>query len=144
MNTTILIAEDNPDDVTLIRRAFVKAALPSSLQIVRDGDSAIAYLSGTDGFEDREAFPFPALLLLDLKLPRRSGFDILTWIRSHQHLRRLPIVVLTSSREGGDINRAYELGANSYLMKPVKFEHLLEMVKTVNQYWIGMNEKPVF
>src|SRR4051794_4798880 len=145
MNMTesaILLAEDNPDDVALIERAFIKAKLQTPLQVVPDGDAAVAYLSGAGPYSDRAQFPLPTLLLLDLKLPRRSGFDVLSWVRDHPALRRLPVVVLTSSREGVDINRAYELGANSYLTKPVRFENLLEMMRTLDAYWLRMNEKP--
>jgi CheY-like chemotaxis protein len=139
---TLLIVEDRPADVLLIRRAFMKAQIANPLQVVGDGVDAVAYLSGSGAFGDRQKHPLPALLLLDLKLPRKSGLEVLSWLRAQPDLRRLPVVVLTSSKETSDVNRAYELGANSYLLKPVTFESLLEMIKTLRLYWIEMNELP--
>jgi CheY-like chemotaxis protein len=141
-NATILIVEDRPADVLLIRRAFMKAHIVNPLQIVSDGEAAIGYLSGTGSYADRQRYPMPALLLLDLKLPRKSGLEVLSWLRAEPEVRRLPVVVLTSSKESSDVNRAYELGANSYLLKPVTFESLLELIKTLRLYWIEMNELP--
>lgn len=139
---TILLVEDNPDDALLIRRAFKKANLVNPLQLVDDGDKAIAYLSRAAPYDDRTRYPLPVLVLLDLKLPRRSGFEVLQWARSPQGIKRLPIVVLTSSGETVDINTAYDLGANSYLVKPVGFDALFDMVKILQPYWLIMNEKP--
>jgi CheY-like chemotaxis protein len=139
---TILLVEDNPDDVLLIKRAFHKAGVSHSLQVAGHGEEAVAYLSGGDGFADREKFPFPDLMLLDLQLPRRSGHEVLAWLRSQEDLRRLPVVVLTSSKEPRDINRAYELGANSYLVKPVSFEALLDLVRTLERFWLVLAERP--
>lgn len=139
---TILLVEDNPDDVLLIKRAFKKAGLPHSLQIASHGEEAVDYLAGDGGYADREKHPFPALLLLDLQLPRRSGHEVLEWLRAQEDLRRLPVVVLTSSREPTDINRAYDLGANSYLVKPVSFDALLDMVQVLERYWLALAERP--
>ena len=139
---TILIVEDNPTDVMLIRRAFAKANIGNPLQFVRDGDSAVQYLAGGEAYADRDTYPLPALVLLDLKLPRRSGLEVLQWLRSTSPLRRLPVVVLTSSSQSQDVNRAYEFGANSYLVKPVEFDDLKEMVDKVHIYWIQLNTKP--
>ena len=138
----VLLVEDNADDVLLIRRAFRKARLLNPLQVVGDGDAAVAYLGGHAEYADREAHPLPVLVLLDLKLPRRGGLDVLAWLRQQPVLRRMPVVVLTSSAEKEDVTRAYELGANSYLVKPVAFEALLEMVRTLNVYWMILNERP--
>ena len=138
----ILVVEDDPNDVLLIQRAFGKARILNPVRTVSNGDEAVAYLSGEGPFADREAYPFPVLVLLDLKLPRRSGLEVLGWIRSHPGLKRLPIVVLTSSKESADINRAYDLGANSYLVKPVGFDSLLELVKSLEVYWIMLNQNP--
>ena len=138
----ILLVEDSPDDALLIQRAFRKANLANSVQLVRDGEEAVAYLKGEPPFSDRNEFPLPVLMLLDLKLPRRSGLEVLEWVRQDSTLKRLPVVVLTSSRESVDINRAYDLGVNSYLTKPVGFDALLEMVKSVNLYWLILNEQP--
>ena len=139
---TILLVEDDPNDVLLIRRAFRKSDVVNPIQVVGDGEEAIAYLSGRGPYADRERYPLPVLLLLDLKLPRKSGFEVLEWLRQQPGLKRLPVAVLTSSAETPDINRAYDLGANSYLVKPVRFEGLLRMVQTLNLYWLIINEKP--
>ena len=139
----ILLVEDSPDDALLIQRAFRKANLANPVQLVRDGEEAVAYLSGNAPYEDRTRFPLPVFMLLDLKLPRRSGLEVLAWVRQESVMvKRLPVVVLTSSRESVDVNRAYDLGVNSYLTKPVGFEALLEMVKNVNLYWLVLNENP--
>src|SRR5262249_11861963 len=130
---TVLVVEDNPTDVLLIRRAFAKANIANPLHIVRDGDTAVQYLAGEEAYADRAAYPLPAVVLLDLKLPRRSGFEVLRWVRARR--LRLPIVVLTSSKQSQDVNRAYELGANSYLVKPVEFDDLREMLNSVHIYW---------
>jgi CheY-like chemotaxis protein len=138
----ILVVEDSPDDVLLLQRAFRKANLINPVQVVPDGQAAIDYLSGVDAYADRERFPLPALILLDLKLPKRSGHEVLEWIRAQPGLRRVPIAMLTSSKETSDINRAYDLGANSYLMKPVDFDALLQLVQTLKLYWMILNERP--
>lgn len=145
MNTSaypILLVEDSPDDALLIQRAFRKANLANPVQLVRDGEEAVAYLGGAPPYDDRTRFPLPVFMLLDLKLPRRSGLEVLAWVRQESVVKRLPVVVLTSSRESVDVNRAYDLGVNSYLTKPVGFEALLEMVRNVNLYWLVLNENP--
>lgn len=101
------------------------------LQAVSDGDQAIAYLRGVNDFCDRKKYPVPQLILLDLKMPRVSGFDVLAWLRSDDKFKQLPVVVLTSSNHDADVKRAYDLGAKSYLVKPVGFEALVELVKTL-------------
>jgi CheY-like chemotaxis protein len=143
-NPTVLLVEDNPDDVLLTRRAFAKANFPVPLEVVSDGEEALGYLQGAGTYSDRERFPLPMLLLLDLKLPRRSGFEVLEWLRGQPGLRRIPVVVLTSSGQSPDVNRAFDLGANSYLVKPVRLEDLVNLVKTLNLYWLLLNEKPDF
>lgn len=143
MTQTILLVEDNPADILLIQRAFRQADLSHiSLQIVRDGDAAVLYLSGEREYLDRERYPLPILMLLDLKLPRRSGHEVLEWLRQQPDLKRLPVIMLTSSREVFDVNQAYELGVNSYLVKPIGFTALVEMLKTLNLYWLMLNEPP--
>src|SRR5262249_49862465 len=119
---TILLAEDDPNDVILFRRAMGMASLNlDSLHVVRDGEEAISYLNGQAAHADRERYPLPALLLLDLKMPRRSGLEVLSWLRRQPELRHLIVVFLTSSNNAEDIRRAYEAGVNSYLVKPVDF-----------------------
>ena len=138
----ILLAEDDPNDVLLIQRAFQRSLVANPLQVVRDGEEALAYLSGQGLFADRERHPLPVLMLMDLKMPRKSGLEVLEWVRRQPGLKRLPIVVLTYSNQNPDINRAYELGANSYLVKPAGFDSLLELVKNLDMYWLILNEKP--
>jgi CheY-like chemotaxis protein len=138
----VLLVEDNADHVALIERAFRKANIASPLRVVGDGDAAIGYLGASGEFAARADCPIPALILLDLKLPKRDGLEVLTWVRRQESLRRIPVVVLTSSRENKDVNRAYDLGANSYLRKPVQFDELLDIVKHLNVYWLVMNEPP--
>lgn len=142
LHDTILLVEDDANDVVLVKRAFKQAKVANPLQVARDGEEAVAYLAGAGEFADRERFPLPAIILLDLKMPRKSGLEVLEWLRAQPGLKRLPVVVLTSSKENRDINRAYELGANSYLIKPVSFNNLTEMVKTLGLYWIILNEPP--
>ncbi len=139
---TILLVEDDSNDVLLIRRAFKKANIANPLQVVEDGDRALTYLEGQGPYADREQYPLPILVLLDLKLPRRSGLEVLAWLRQRQGLKRLPVVVLTSSKENRDIDQAYDLGANSYLAKPVEFDALVEMMKSLGVYWLILNENP--
>lgn len=138
----ILLVEDNPNDILFIQRAFQQANLINPLRVVRDGDLAVSYLAGEAEFGDRTQHPIPALILLDLKLPRRSGLEVLAWIRQQPLLRRIPVVMLTSSREGVDVDQAYELGVNSYLLKPVKFEDLIKMIETLDAYWLQLNQYP--
>lgn len=138
----ILLVEDNQKDVFLIQRAFRKAGIVTPMQVVSDGDTAVQYLSGQSRYSDRMSYPLPSLILLDLKLPRRSGSEVLNWIRQQPILRRLPVVVLTSSREYTDINRIYDLGANAYITKPPEFDQLVDIIKTLNLHWIIYNEKP--
>ena len=145
MNTTlplILHADDDPNDLLLFKHASRAADLPFLLESVSDGEMAVAYLSGMESYADRSRFPFPALALLDLKMPRRTGFEVLDWIRAQTPLKRLPVVILTSSKHEADINWTYEHGANSYLVKPVGFEALIEMIRAIHHYWLNMNERP--
>jgi CheY-like chemotaxis protein len=140
--TTILHVEDDPNDVLLIARAFRKAEVPAQIQVVNDGEQAVNYLSGSNSFSAREQFPVPSLVLLDLKLPRKSGIEVLGWIRSQPGLKRIPVVMLTSSRQPIDIDRAYDLGVNAYLVKPVNFDGLVEMLRTLDAFWFRVNERP--
>ena len=139
---TLLLVEDDLNDIMLIKRALNGANINNHLQVVDNGEDAIRYLEGSGEYENRDKYPIPILVLLDLKLPRKSGHEVLEWIRSKPKLKRLPVVVLTSSQSSIDINRAYDLGANSYLIKPILFENLLNIMKNFNMYWFILNEKP--
>jgi len=141
-NYKILLVEDDPNDVILIKRAFKKANIINPIQLVENGEDAINYLAGTGKFMDRKLHPLPSLILLDLKLPRKTGYEVLDWVKKQPRLKRIPIVVLSSSKHNLDINRAYDLGANSYLIKPVSFGILLEKVREIDMYWFTLNEKP--
>jgi len=141
-NEIILLVEDDPNDVLLIQRAFQKAGLHDSLKVVRNGDQAIEYLSGEGDYGDRGRFPLPFLVLLDLKMPGTDGFEVLTWARNLPSLRRLLIVVLTSSNLQSDVDKAYELGANSYLVKPVEFDDMVNLIKRFEAYWTEINRTP--
>jgi len=117
-SATILLVEDEPSDVFLMKRALKKAQITNPLQVASDGQEAIDYLSGTDKFSDRTRFPIPTIVFLDLKLPYKNGFEVLTWIRSQPHLENTPVTVLTSSSEERDIAQCYRLGARTFLVKP--------------------------
>jgi CheY-like chemotaxis protein len=135
----VLIVEDDSIDAFMIRRAFRKAHVSTPLAFVDNGDAAVDYMAGRPPYDDRQQHPLPALILLDLKLPRRSGLEVLEWLRAQPGLKRVPVVVLTSSMESRDMRKAYDLGCNSYLLKPVDFEGLRYAVQTVGLYWLVMN-----
>jgi CheY-like chemotaxis protein len=139
---TILLVEDNQSDVFLVERAFQKAKVPHLLQVVEDGEQAVAYLSGAGPYSDRSRFPLPVFVLLDLKLPRQSGFEVLEWLRRQPAIRRLPVVVLTSSNHIEDIDRAYDSGANSYLVKVADPIAVAELARAIEQYWVNLNQQP--
>ena len=141
--TTVLHVEDDPNDALLLQHACRKAGTSLHLQSVSDGEDALAYLRGMDEFGNREQHPLPSLVLLDLKMGRLNGFDVLTWMRKEEKFRRVPVVVLTSSNHDADVKRAYDLGANSYLVKPVNFDALVELVKAIQHYWFKLNERAV-
>jgi CheY-like chemotaxis protein len=131
----ILHVEDDPNDVLLVRRAFQKLSDKDELMHACDGEEAIAYLAGAGIYADRQSYPAPEVVLLDLKLPRKTGFEVLAWARNQPKLRSLPIVMLSSSREQRDVNRCYELGANSFLVKPVDLETLHRTLSVMRDYW---------
>lgn len=138
----ILLVEDDSNDALLIQRAFQKAGLKNTLKLVRDGEQAIKYLCGEGNYADREKFPFPFLMLLDLKMPGTDGFEVLQWLRSKPEFGRLLVVVLTSSNLQSDVDKAYELGANSYLVKPVGFDEMVNMIRRFEVYWTEINRIP--
>ena len=136
MQKLILSVEDNPDDVLILKRAFQKANTSAHLEFLADGDQAIEYLAKLS------QKPCPSLLLLDLKLPRKSGLEVLSWMRSQPDLKRLPVVMLSSSNQPEEINSAYDLGANSYLVKPGSMDEFVQLAKAVETYWVQSNTGP--
>ena len=139
---TILLVEDNPDDVELTLRAFRKYRIVNEVVVARDGVEALEYLLGTGTQADSDSRPLPSVVLLDLKLPRIDGLELLGRLRNDARTRRLPVVILTSSREDQDIVKSYNLGINSYICKPVDFEKFIEAVGQVGLYWLLLNELP--
>ena len=138
----ILLVEDNPDDVELTRLAFVEAGEPHRLHVVSDGAEALDYLLARGRHADRDPAGLPALVLLDLNLPRLDGHEVLQAIRAEDATRCLPVVVLTTSIEPSDVDRAYAIGANSYLQKPVEFDRFVDVVRHISRYWLGINLPP--
>jgi len=135
----ILVAEDDPTDAYFFERAFRRAGLPVTLHFVRDGQEVLDYLQGEGQFADRTRYPLPQLLLLDLKMPRLDGFDVLEWVRKQPSMSGVLIVIFSSSEEPRDINRAYGLGANSYLVKPHSMAELTALVGQFKKYWQEAN-----
>ena len=136
----ILLVEDNPNDLELALRAFEKNKFDNNIEIARDGQEALDYLFGGNG---RAAGVAPRIVLLDLKLPKVDGLQVLREIRADETLRHLPVVILTSSREESDIVESYDLGVNSYIVKPVDFDKFVETVQTLGLYWLLLNEPPL-
>src|ERR1044071_4544389 len=132
---TILLAEDREDDILLLQRAFKEGGVRYPLNIVRDGEEAISYLSGLGRYSNRERYPLPVLLLLDLSLPGTDGFEVLRWIRSRPDLKDLPVVVLTQSDRIRDVNQAYRLGASSFIVKTEDFQDAVAFAQSMSEYW---------
>ena len=136
----ILLVEDDPNDVLLTRRALAANQIANRVELARDGAEALVRLFGTGDWSDEPLRP--VLILLDLKLPKMDGLEVLRQLRSDARTRRLPVVVLTSSREERDLERSYDLGANSYVVKPVDFSGFSEAVRQLGRYWLVLNESP--
>jgi CheY-like chemotaxis protein len=140
---TILLVEDDENDVLLIKRALRKNFVKNPLFVARNGLEAIEYLSGQNEFSDRSKYPFPDLVITDLKMPKMSGFELLSWINENPEYRVIPTIVLSSSKEDLDVGRAYNLGANTYMVKPANFDTLGQMIRLIRDYW-EMGVKPKF
>lgn len=138
----ILLVEDNVMDVELTLAAFKECRMDVVVQVANGGQAALDYLFGRGKFMDRELFPLPDMILLDLKMPCIDGFEVLRQAKTWPALRHIPIVVLTSSREQGDLLACYNIGANSYLVKPVSFHGFVELVRQINTYWLDLNVPP--
>jgi CheY-like chemotaxis protein len=131
----ILVVEDDPDDALFLKRAFAKAGVSGFHGVLPDGQEAIAYLSGEGKYGDRKVFPLPSHLLLDLKLPKVSGFEVLRWLRSSGGLKELPVAILSSSGESADRENAQALGIDAYFIKPTRSEDLLRLVQEIARLW---------
>ncbi|TWU04293.1 response regulator [Stieleria varia] len=139
---TILMVEDDPCDRKLALRAFEKANLKSPIQVVADGIQAMHYLTGEASYNDRAIYPLPAVILMDINTPLMNGFEFLEWLRAQPKLSRLPVVVFSSSEHPSDVNRAYELGANSFILKPLGTEKLIATFQAFISYWLEFNVTP--
>lgn len=139
---TILMVEDNPDDVVLVQRTLVKLEFPYPLFVVPDAEQAVAYLEGAGKYADRVLYPFPRTLLADMILPRRSALTVLEWLRNHPACLIVPTLILTSSENPDDITRAYQLGASAYMIKPVSLFDLKNLLELTIKYWCGCAKPP--
>ena len=135
--STVLHIDDDPNDSELLRAAAHRAGIPLSVQNIEDADQAVAYLAGKAPYENRERFPLPSLILLDLKMPRATGFEVLRWVRSHPKHSNLPIVVLSGSELHEDMRQAYSIGADSYVVKPIGFDALVSLVQNLHVTWLA-------
>jgi CheY-like chemotaxis protein len=138
----ILVAEDDEDYVILIKQVFAKAHVPNPIHVVWNGEEAISYLKGEGKYSNRDEFPLPDIFLLDLKMPRVNGFEVLRWVRAQPTLSSLRILVLTSSDEIRDVNEAYQLGANSFLVKPLDFEDFTHLSRLIADFWFKASRTP--
>ena len=138
----ILLVEDNPDDEALTLRAFKRQKLANEIIVARDGQEALEFLRGTGQYSARDIGMLPQVILLDLKLPKIDGLEVLRAIRVEEHTKRVPVVILTSSSEEQDVVASYDLGANSYVRKPVDFEQFMEAARHLGLYWLVLNEAP--
>jgi len=141
-NKVILLVEDNPDDVMLTLRAFKKNNILNEVIVVRDGEEALQWLFCEGKYSERAATVSPSLILLDLKLPKIGGLDVLKRMRADDRTKLLPVVILTSSKEDQDLCKGYTYGANSYVRKPVDFDEFIEAVRQLGLYWLMINEPP--
>jgi CheY-like chemotaxis protein len=136
----VLVAEDNPNDRLLLERALRKASIKAQMKFVSDGEDVISYLQGFGPYANRQENPFPSIIILDLKMPRKGGLEVLSWIEAHPELSVVPTIVLTSSNLETDVRQAYERGATTYFMKPSSFDELVEIVKALQLIGTKRNE----
>lgn len=134
-NDLVLIAEDNPDDALLLRRAIDKAGVTAHVKIVADGEEMLLYLQGRGAYANRNTCPPPSIIILDLKMPRRSGLEVLQWISENPEVAVVPTIVLSASNLEKDVRAAYDLGANTYFVKPSTFDELVETMRMLEKYW---------
>ncbi len=139
---TVLLVEDDLSDIFLVKRAFKMARIQNPLQVVTDGEDAVRYLQGAGKYADRETYPLPRLIVMDIKMPGRTGFEVLDWVKQDRVLRRIPIVIVSASEDPADINRAYESGANAYMVKPAEFHQVEHLFHSITHYWGQECAKP--
>jgi len=140
---SLLLVEDDPNDALFFRRGLKGSDLLTHLRVAEDGELAVAYMEGTGRFENRAEHPLPALIILDLKLPKKPGLEFLEWLRRDSRFKDMPVIILTSSKEPRDMLRAAELGATAYHVKPAAFKDLCELVHSFSEYWITLTQ-PAF
>ena len=133
----LLIAEDNPDDALLLRRAIAKAGIRTRLKFVADGEEMLFYLQGVGAYTDRSIHPLPSAIIMDLKMPRKTGLEVLEWLSIHPDVAVVPTVILSSSSMPNDVREAYRLGANTYFVKPTTFDELVETMANLRKYWLS-------
>lgn len=138
----VLMAEDDENDVVFIQRAFKQAEIHNLLQVVQDGQAAIDYLSGSGSFADRSQYPLPSLLLLDLKMPHKTGMEVLEWVRTQPALQALPVIILSSSVHSSDVEAAYRNGANAFVTKPSGAPERTELARMIKGFWLNFNQLP--
>ncbi len=136
---TILLVDDSPNDLLLMSQAFKKAGFNNPLKTVRNGEDVVAYLEGRGEYEDRAAYPLPIVMLLDLNMPKMNGFEVLSWVRGHPAIGRIMLIVLTASMRIEDVERAFDLGANSFLVKPASMRDLVAMIGCLRD-WLHYNQ----
>jgi len=140
-NYTILLVDDDENDALLVKMAFQKSGILNPIQWVKDGVEAVAYLNGEGDYANRQIYPFPEVLILDLKMPRMGGLELLGWMRDHPEFKVIPTIIMTSSKLEADIEKAYSLGANTYMLKPSSLDELVKIVKAAHEYW-SLSVKP--
>jgi CheY-like chemotaxis protein len=142
-NLTVLIAEDNEDDAFLLERAFRNLGLQNPIRVLADGEDVLRYLQGHGLFADRQQFPFPSVIFLDIKMPKLTGFDVLQWLRDHSDYHVMPTIVLSTSEHPGDVTRAYQLGANAYLVKPSTLPDFQDVLRRAFDFWSVCAKPPL-
>ena len=133
----LLIAEDNPDDALLLRRALSQAGVKARLKFVADGEEMLFYLQGAGAYSDRSRHPLPSAIIMDLKMPRKTGLEVLEWIAANPQVAVVPTVILSSSSMPEDVRKAYRLGANTYFVKPTTYDELVSTMETLQKYWVS-------
>jgi CheY-like chemotaxis protein len=139
---TVLLVEDNSDDAYIMKMACQRSGIPHHLRVAEDGDAAVKYLSGAAPYKDRRTYPFPDVVFLDIKMPKRNGHEVLKWIRAQSGLKNLPVVMLTGSVEATDVDRAFELGVTSYLKKVPCPAEYAQAVRIILKYWLDLHISP--